>query len=94
VVQDEVLAKHHRASLIMGSGHFLRVLPFPRSLFSIGEELRAAGAKTYLIFVATNTPGGYDDFDPRFDSRPAPVIVSLSGNWVGELTGKVAYSTR
>lgn len=84
VVKDEVLAKHHRALLIMGSGHFLRVLPFPRRV-SIEGELRAAGAKTYLIVVATNTPGGYDDLDPRFDSWPAPVIVSLAGNWVGEL---------
>jgi hypothetical protein len=84
VVKDEVLAKHHRALLIMGSGHFLRVLPFPRR-FSIEQELQAAGAKTYLIVVATNTPGGYDDHDPRFDSWPAPVIVSLADNWVGEL---------
>jgi hypothetical protein len=84
VVKDEVLAKHHRAFLIMGKAHFLRVAPFPRRFF-IEDELRAAGAKTYLIVVATNTPGGYDDLDPRFDSWPAPVIVSLAGNWVGEL---------
>jgi hypothetical protein len=84
VVKDEVLAKHHRALLIMGWGHFARVLPFPRR-FSIEQELQAAGAKTYLIIVGTNTPGGYDDIDHRFDSWPTPVIVSLSGNWVGEL---------
>ncbi len=84
VVKDEVLAKHHRALLIMGWGHFARVLPFPRR-FSIEQELQAAGAKTYLIIVGTNTPGGYDDLDHRFDSWPVPVIVSLAGNWVGEL---------
>jgi hypothetical protein len=84
VVKDEVLAKHRRALLIMGSGHFLRVLPFHRR-FSIEPELQAAGAKTYLIIVATNTPGSYDDRDSRFDSWPAPLIVSLADNWVGEL---------
>jgi hypothetical protein len=84
VVKDEVLAKHRRAFLIMGALHFLRVSPFPVR-FSIEKELRAAGAKTYLIVFATNTPGGYDDHDPRFDSWPAMVIVSLEGNWVGDL---------
>jgi hypothetical protein len=84
VVKDEVITKHHRALLIMGWGHFARVLPFPRK-FSIEQELQAGGAKTYVIVVATNTPGGYDDHDPRFDSWPAPIIVSLAGNWVGDL---------
>ena len=84
VVKNEVLAKHHRALLIMGWGHFLRVLPFPLS-FSIEPELQAADAKTYFIVLGTNTPGGYDDLDHRFDSWPTPVIVSLAGNWVGEL---------
>jgi hypothetical protein len=84
VVKDEVLAKHHRALLIIGSFHLLRVPPFPRKV-SIEPELQAAGANTYLIITGTNTPGGYDDLDHRFDSWPTPVIVSLAGNWVGEL---------
>ena len=84
VVKDEVLAKHHRALLIIGGFHLLRVPPFPRRV-SIEPELQAAGANTYLIVTGTNTPGGYDDLDHRFDSWPTPVIVSLAGNWVGEL---------
>jgi hypothetical protein len=88
VVKDEVLAKHHRALLIMGSGHFLRAgFPFPggQRAFSIEHQLQLAGAKTYLIVVGTNATGGYDDLDHRFDSWPTPVIVSLADNWVGEL---------
>ena len=72
----------------MGSGHFLRAgFPAPPGLprFSIEEQLRGAGAMTYLIVVGTNAVGGYDDLDHRFDSWPTPVIVSLAGNWVGEL---------
>ncbi len=84
VVKDEVLSKHHRALLIMGSAHFLRVPPFPRRI-SVEHELQAAGRKTYLIVAGTDTPGGYDDVDHRFDSWPAPSIVPLAGNWVGEL---------
>jgi hypothetical protein len=88
VVKDEVLAKHHRALLIMGSGHFLRGgFPHPSSQepFSIERQLRLAGAKTYVIVFGTNAAGGYDDLDHRFDSWPAPVIVSLADNWVGDL---------
>jgi len=81
VVKDDVLAKHHRALLIMGAGHFLRGMG-PKY---IEPQLRKAGAKTYLIVFGTNVIGGYDDLDHRFDSWPAPVIVPLADNWVGEL---------
>ncbi len=88
VVKEEVLAKHHRALLIMGAGHFLRAgLPGAPGLkrFSIERQLRLAGAKAYVIVPGTNAVGGYDDLDHRFDSWSAPVIVSLADNWVGEL---------
>ena len=39
----------------------------------------------YLVVVGTNTTGGTTDVDHRFDSWPAPTIVSLAKNWVGEL---------
>src|SRR5579864_4437200 len=81
VVKDEVLAKHHRALLIMGAGHFLR-----GQGHSYAEpQLRQAGAKTYLIVFGTNVTGGYDDLDHRFDAWPTPAIVSLERTWVGEL---------
>ena len=80
VVKDEVLAKHHRALLIMGSFHFLRF----QGPNYIEERLQQAQAKTYLILFGTNAVGGYDDLDHRLDSWAAPVIVSLADNWVGE----------
>ena len=88
VVKDEVLAKHRRALLIMGAAHFLRAgFPPPggQKAFSIEQQLREAGASSFLIVLGTNVVGGYDDLDHRFDSWPAPVIVSLADNWVGEL---------
>lgn len=87
VVKDEVLAKHHHALLIMGAFHFLRhfdLMP-SRKQFDIERELRADGANPYLIVVGTNTTGGPGGLDRRFDSWAAPVIVSLNGNWVGDL---------
>jgi hypothetical protein len=85
VVKDEVLAKHHHALLIMGWGHFLRGFPPGQKTLSIEQQLRSAGARTYLIVAGTNTNGGYDDLDHRFDSWSAPVVVSLAEGWVGEL---------
>jgi hypothetical protein len=80
VVKDAVLANHHRALLIMGSLHFLRF----QGPGYIEDQLRQAGAKTYLIVFGTNAVGSYDDLDHRLDSWAAPVIVSLADTWVGE----------
>lgn len=85
VVKDEVLAKRHRALLIMGWGHFLRGFPPGQPTPSIEQQLRSAGAKTHLIVVGTNVTGAYDDIDHRFDSWPSPAIVSLDVGWVGDL---------
>lgn len=82
VVNDEVLAKHHRAFLIAGSNHFLRGPGHPNY---IEPELRRAGARTFVIVAGTNAVKGYDDLDHRFDSWPAPSFELLKGNWVGEL---------
>jgi hypothetical protein len=82
VVKDEVLAKHHRALLIMGVMHFLRNSPHLSA--SIESKLRKAGAKTYLIVFGTNTPSECCEVDHRFDSWPTPSIVAARG-WVGEL---------
>jgi hypothetical protein len=81
VVKDEVLAKGHRALLIMGAGHFRR-FNVPGM---IERTIRAAGVDPYLVVFGTNVVGGYDDVDPRFDSWKTPAIVSLAGNWVGDL---------
>lgn len=81
VVKDEVLAKEHRAILIMGAGHFRR----SNGPGLIERAIRAAGQDPYLVVFGTNVVGGYDDQDPRFDAWKTPAIVSLAGNWVGDL---------
>lgn len=85
VVKDEVIARHHRALLIMGGTHFLRNYRIgPVVTATIEPELRQAGAKTYVIVAGTNTIGGYDDIEHRFDSWKAPAIAPATG-WLGEL---------
>ncbi len=87
VVETEVIAKHRRALLIMGTFHFLRHFDrMPaRKQFDIEQQLRAAGANPYLIVLGTNTAGQLGDLDHRFDSWPIPSIVTLADNWVGQL---------
>lgn len=88
VVKDEVLANHHHALLIMGWGHFLRRFPpgpTGQRTPSIEQQLRSAGVKTYLVIAGTNTTGGYDDLDHRFDSWSPPAVAPLDDGWVGEL---------
>jgi uncharacterized iron-regulated protein len=80
VVKDEVLAKHHRALLIIGSGHLLR----RNGPGYIEQHLREASAHTYLIIAGTNTIGS-GEIEHRFDSWNAPAIISTTASWVGEL---------
>jgi hypothetical protein len=87
VVETEVIAKHHRALLVMGTFHLLRhfdLMPARKQL-DIETQLRAAGANPYLIVFGTNTVGKPGELDHRFDSWPVPSIVPLADNWVGEL---------
>ena len=84
-MKEEVLAKHHPALLIMDWGHFLGRPQDGQGTPSMEQQLRSAGARTYLIVAGTNTPGGYDDLDRRFARWVAPAIASLDEGWVGEL---------
>ena len=80
-VKDQVLSKRRRALLIMGTYHFLR----RTGPGYIERELRASGANPYLVEFATNALSGQGVLEKRFDSWPKPALVSLAGNWVGDL---------
>lgn len=81
VVKEEVLEKGHRALLIMGAGHFRR----SNGPGMVEGTIRALGVDPYLVVFGTNVVGGYDDVDPRFDAWKTPAVISLAGNWVGDL---------
>ena len=83
VVKDEVLAKHHRALLIEGWGHFLRS---PSGPGFVEKEFRAAGATIFVIVFGTNAVGGYNDLDKRFDAWKVPALMPLKGTWTGDLS--------
>jgi hypothetical protein len=82
VVKQQVLSRHRRALLLMGFFHFLRS---PAGPGLIEQELRAAGANTFVIVSGTNAVGRYDDLDKRFDSWVFPSVALLGGSWIGQL---------
>ena len=82
VVRQEVLAKKHKALLIMGFGHSRRNAGRPGL---IENELLMALVKPYVIMPGSNVLGGYDDLDARFEHSPAPWLMEISGTWLGDL---------
>ncbi|HVN03664.1 MAG TPA: hypothetical protein VMT86_04550 [Bryobacteraceae bacterium] len=82
VVRYEVLARRHKALLIMGEGHFRRNGGRPGA---IEYELLMAFVKPYVIVPGSDTVRGYDDVDPRFAAIAAPALIEMKGNWIGSL---------
>jgi hypothetical protein len=58
----------------------------------VEREIRAAGAHPYLVVFGTNAVDNSGDVDRRFDSWLEPVLVPLSGNWVGALAAQPVIS--
>jgi hypothetical protein len=83
-LQDELPMQQHRP-----------VPPLNRSQPAPGyieHQLRDAGADPYLIVLGSNVIDDLGNVDKRFDSWPTPVIASLSGNWVGDLSAQPVVS--
>jgi hypothetical protein len=77
--KEEVLAKKRARTTDHGRClHFLRLM----GPGYIEQQLRDAGASTYLIVFGTQV---YGDPEKRFEAWPVPAIMELRGNWVGDL---------
>jgi hypothetical protein len=82
VVRYQVVAKKHKALLIMGEGHFRRLGGRPGA---IETELLTALVQPFVIVPGSNMVNGYDDTDSRFDPLPAPFLVEMKESWIGKL---------
>lgn len=58
----------------------------------IEQELRAAGANTYLVVFGSNVIDGQGHTDKRFDSWPTPAIAPASGSWLEKLPAQPLLS--
>ncbi len=83
-VQYELAAEEHR--------DLPRLDRMKLHLGYVEREIRATGANPYLVVFGTNAVDNHGDVDRRFDSLPAPVLVPLSGNWVGSLPAQPIIS--
>ncbi|HEY1254423.1 MAG TPA: hypothetical protein VGF01_06555 [Terracidiphilus sp.] len=81
-VRLQVLAKKHKALLIMGAGHFRRSAGRPGY---IENQLQMALVQPYVILPGSNMVAGYDDLDPRFDHLPAPSLIEMNESWIGSI---------
>jgi hypothetical protein len=92
VIQNQVLARHRRALVVMGGGHLTKRPPFAEhaTLTTLLEQ-RSPGS-TYVIY-------GIDDY-ARFDRDirrmlagwPAPVIAAVAGTNLGSQSGRTITS--
>ncbi len=85
-VRYEVLARRHKALLIMGAGHFQRREGKPAL---IEQQILGSFAKAYVIIAGSDVVHTYDDVDSRFagvKDAPVPWIMDMKGTWVGALS--------
>jgi len=90
VVRYQVLARNHRALLIMGGGHFRRSEGHPGM---IENELLMAMVKPYVILAGSNVIGDYDNLESRFDALTPPALMEMKGSWIGGLPAPARHGT-
>ncbi len=83
-LQDELLEQQHKP-----------VPPLDRDRIAPGyieRGLRAAGADPFLAAMGTDVINGRGDVDPRIEAWPAPVLIAVRGNWLGEMPSQPIVS--
>lgn len=75
LISREVVAKHRRALIIYGDGHFSRRPPDPRN--SLVALLERAGTKVFTI--TTNTVADLEEIQPSVASWPEPSLTLIRG---------------
>jgi hypothetical protein len=97
VVEDQVLAKHHRALLVIGAGHVLRhSITWPSGPPNIAPTVTMVieGKYPHSMYIITPHDGFGDrnaELEPRLASWPIPSLVNLRGTWLGSLEAGVIF---
>jgi hypothetical protein len=97
VVEREVLAKHHKALLVVGSAHVLHrspslassPQPSPPTVTTLIERSRP-----HSVFVIQPHDGFGDrtgDLEPQLASWPVPSLANVDGTWLGQLDAALIF---
>lgn len=97
VVEEQVLAKHHKALLVIGAGHVLKrpiswatmAGPPDPTITMILEKKNPHCA--YVIVPHDDFGNRNAELEPKLSSWPKPSLVDLKNSWVGELDAGVIY---
>jgi enterochelin esterase family protein len=87
VIRDEVLARHHRALVVLGSNHLARGGSFrDRSENTTTRVEAAAPGAMYIALMFSGWPGG-DTTEQRIahERWPVPALCSCQDRWPGAL---------
>jgi enterochelin esterase family protein len=87
VIRDEVLARHHKALVVLGSNHLGRGGSFrDRSENTTTRVEAASPGSMYIALMFSGWPGG-DTTESRIarERWPVPGLCACAGTWTGEL---------
>lgn len=85
IVEEQILARHHKALLYAGALHFRRADGRPSM---IERGLQEAGATTYVVLAGSNIIGSYEDRDKRFLQWRWPWMMPVQRTWLSQMPAK------
>jgi len=98
VVIDQVLAKHHKALLVIGAAHVLRhpiswasAAPLPAPTITMLIEKQYPHS-TYIIVPHDDFGDRNGELEPRLAAWPTPSLATLRRSWLGMLDAGVIFS--
>jgi hypothetical protein len=97
VVEEQVLARHRKALLVIGAGHVLKrpiswaaapQPPAPTVTMLIESKYPHS---TYVIVPHDDFGDRNSELEPRLAKWPTPSLARLRGSWLGELDAAVIF---
>ncbi|HEV8410121.1 MAG TPA: hypothetical protein VGQ30_06410 [Gemmatimonadaceae bacterium] len=98
VVNEQVLAKHRKALLVIGAAHIMRqpitwrAEPTPAAITATGIIERAHPHTTFVIVPHDGFGNQLPAYEARMAAWPKPSLVLLRGTWLGAVSGKTIFA--
>lgn len=97
VVEAQVLARHHKALLVIGAGHVLKrpiswassPVPTAPTVTMLIESKHPHS--TFIIVPHDDFGDRNDELEPRLSNWPMPSLATLQGTWIGMLDAGLMF---